>query len=326
MYINKKTNRENLISIIPLDFPLSIDLELTNHCNFSCSFCPIGEKDKYEEKVGFSKITYKDVEKIVNELKKNNIKLKTFRFSMMGESILHPEFDKISKLVGQSKISDYIELTTNGSTLSKKKILPIIENNINILRVSIYGLNENDYKISTKTHNKFDLIKKNLINLKEAINNYGYGPHIYIKSFESDEKRMQEFVKIFSPYADEIGFENGHEWEKSSDINKPFNSILEKKEKKKTCPFPFYKAVIHSNGELTFCCVDWTRSTSVGNIKKNSIYELFNSKKTNEFRRSLIEGKNLNKVCKNCEFFKLKNYSLDNIDDLTLDDFNNKYV
>lgn len=327
MYIKKKTNRENLISVIPLNYPISIDLELTNHCNFSCLFCPIGRKEEYKKKIGFSKLLYEDVVKLVRELKENNVKLKTFRFSMMGESTLHPDFDRITKLVSQSNISDYLELTTNGSTLSKKKIIPIIENKINILRVSIYGLNDKEYKKNTKTNkNNFELIKKNLKNLRDAISSYGYGPHIYIKSFENEKERVNEFIKQFSPYADEIGFENGHEWDNNSNIEKPSNSILDEKERKKVCSFPFYKAVIHSNGDFTFCCVDWSRSTSVGNIKNSSIQELFNSKKSNDFRRSLVEGKNLNKVCNGCEFFKSKNYSLDNLDNLTLKEFDNKYV
>lgn len=327
MYIKKKTNRENLISVIPLNYPISIDLELTNHCNFSCLFCPIGRKEEYKKEIGFSKLLYEDVVKLVRELKENNVKLKTFRFSMMGESTLHPDFDRITKLVSQSNISEYLELTTNGSTLSKKKIIPIIENKINILRISIYGLNDKEYKKNTKTNkNNFELIKKNLKNLRDAINSYGYGPHIYIKSFENKKERVNEFIKQFSPYADEIGFENGHEWDNNSNIEKPLNSILDEKERKKVCSFPFYKAVIHSNGDFTFCCVDWSRSTSVGNIKNSSIQELFNSKKSNDFRRSLVEGKNLNKVCNGCEFFKSKNYSLDNLDNLTLKEFDNKYV
>lgn len=327
MYKKNKIKRENLLSIIPLNYPLSIDLELTNHCNFSCSFCPIGNRSEYINKIGFSKIEYKDVEKIVTELKDNNIKLKAFRFSMMGESTLHPEFDKITKLVSESNISDYLELTTNGSTLSQKKILPIINNKINVLRVSIYGLNEEDYKYNTNTRkNNLQLIKQNLKNLKKQIEYYGYGPHIYIKSFESDKERMNEFVKQFSNFADEIGFENGHEWDNNSNMKIPAHSKLDLKENKKVCSFPFYKAVIHSNGDFTFCCVDWSRSTSVGNIKNNSIYELFNSELSNDFRRSLIEGKNLNKVCKGCEFFKSKSYSLDNLDSLSIKDFNKKYV
>ena len=40
--------RKNLAEILPLDFPLSIDFELTNKCNFKCTFCPESFKE-YEE-------------------------------------------------------------------------------------------------------------------------------------------------------------------------------------------------------------------------------------------------------------------------------------
>jgi len=303
--------RKNLAEILPLDFPLSIDFELTNKCNFKCTFCP--ESFKEYEELGFSFSQLNVLEKIINEVKSSGRKLKKFRFSMMGESLLHPEFDKFLKLAVDSSFTEHIEITTNGSVLSEKKIKTLLKSPPDLLRISIYGLSEDEYKLTTQKTNMFHKVQKN-IKLLRKLRGENNKPLIYIKFFSSDKKNTETFFQIYSSLADKIESEGMHSWTGSDEFEFPLTFTKSNKNDKMICPFPFYKVVIHSNGEFTFCCVDWKRETSVGNIKEKSISELFNGSNARNFRRNIIKGKDLPKPCIGCDFYKLDEYSLDNID------------
>jgi len=312
--------RINLIDTIPLDFPLTLDFEITNKCNFKCVFCPIGAEN-YEEKVGYNRVSIELLQKVIDEVNAKKRKLKLFRFSMFGEALLHPDFGDMLKLIKTSRISERIEITTNGSVLSDKKIINLLDNAPDIIRISIYGLNEEEYFKNTQQKGMFKKVVDNIQFLSSMKKKMKLGaPHIYIKSFETKPDRRELFTALFSEYADEIGYEDGHTWDGRVNATIPPNSFSSNVEKK-ICPFPFYKGIINSNGDFTFCCVDWERATSVGNFNNNSIEELFNGAAADKFRESIITGNDLPLPCSTCNFFQNPFFVKDNIDELTLDRF-----
>lgn len=316
-------NRVNLVDAIPLDFPLTIDFELTNKCNFKCVFCPIGAEN-YEDKVGYDKVSIGLVEKIINEVNERGTKLKVFRFSMFGEALLHPNFGEILSLIKEASIAEKIEITTNASVMGRRKIDALLSNPPDAIRISIYGLNENEYFRNTGKRGMFEKCMNNIQLLSELKKKSASDlPLVYIKSFETNPERKKLFSDLFINYADQIGYEDGHTWDGRVNATIPPNSSFSTVEKK-ICPLPFYKVIINSSGDFTFCCVDWQRKTSVGNLKRNSIYELFNGTESLNFRKAIISGDGLPEPCTSCTFFKNPFYVKDNIDDLSLASYEKK--
>lgn len=318
-YLRLAEDRIQLLDAIPLDFPLAIDFEITNKCNFNCKFCPIGAEE-YEKEVGYDQVEPEVLETIVQQIKASEKQLKVFRFSMFGEALLHPKLQEMLRCVKQSNIAERIEITTNGSTLTKKKVSHILESPPDLIRISIYGLDEIEYSQNTGTTGMFRRVINGVQNLANRKKELALSePHIYIKSFETDEERRRRFVHLFERYADELGYEEGHEWDGRVRMMAPAESEATVN-RRRVCPLPFYKVVINSSGDLTFCCVDWKRSTSVGNIKNNTIHELFNGSKAIKFREALITGADLPDACSRCSFFKRPFFVKDNIDGLTIED------
>lgn len=316
-YSHLADQRIQLMDEIPLDFPLAVDFEITNRCNFNCKFCPIGAEE-YEKDVGYDQVDLKLLEEIIHQIQQTGRQLKVFRFSMLGEALLHPGFREMLQSVKQSKIASRIEVTTNGSTLTNKKISHILESPPDLIRISIYGLSELEYYKNTGTEGMFRKVMDGIANLAERKKELDLSsPHIYIKSFETNKERRQRFVELFGGHADELGYEEGHDWDGRVKMMPPPGSE-HATSTKRVCPLPFYKVVINSSGDLTFCCVDWKRTTSVGNIKHNTIYDLFNGPKSMKFRESLITGINLPEACSSCNFFKRPFFVKDNLDNLTI--------
>mgnify|MGYP003136700561 CR=1 FL=1 len=57
----------------------------------------------------------------------------------------------------------------------------------------------------------------------------------------------------------------------------------------KFCHKPFEHFETHSSGKVSLCCFSWL-DRYVGNLNDNSVEEIFNSKSTQEIRRSILDG------------------------------------
>src|SRR5690348_10027439 len=93
--------------LFPLrDFPVNVEIEVTNECNFACPHCPRTVINR-SRGTGFMEMTVyrKVIEEVVG-------KVYQVQLVGLGEPSLHPEFDEIMKLLRDNKITTV--LNTNG--------------------------------------------------------------------------------------------------------------------------------------------------------------------------------------------------------------------
>jgi radical SAM protein with 4Fe4S-binding SPASM domain len=70
---------------------------------------------------------------------------------------------------------------------------------------------------------------------------------------------------------------------------------------KRICPAPFYMSSVAANGDVTICCVDWSWSSKVGNLRDQSLKDIWYGPALNEIRRKLLTGqRGAVKSCANC--------------------------
>ena len=63
----------------------------------------------------------------------------------------------------------------------------------------------------------------------------------------------------------------------------------------------WYSLVVNWNGEVTVCSVDWDTQINIGNVNRQSIGEIWNSREIKAVRRSQIEGEyTCYPVCSDC--------------------------
>jgi len=76
----------------------------------------------------------------------------------------------------------------------------------------------------------------------------------------------------------------------------------------KVCTHPFLGINFLFNGDALMCCSDWKRKIVLGNIRDNSILELFNGKILDDVRRNMIEGRYHEiESCRHCSLAGLSN-------------------
>lgn len=100
----------------------SIELDLVDYCNLSCSLCVRG-CDILDSKIPRKTMGLNDVKRFIDETKDINFRWKTIKL-VGGEPTLHPQlFDILNMFTEFKKICNFsLHLYTNGTTeISKNK-------------------------------------------------------------------------------------------------------------------------------------------------------------------------------------------------------------
>ncbi|MBF0383072.1 MAG: tetratricopeptide repeat protein [Magnetococcales bacterium] len=114
-------------------------IELTNRCNFHCTFCPsdIQVRAKGEMSLGL-------VEKLLKEIADKKL-AKTINLHQMGEPTLHSQIGEVLQLAVKHGLK--VDLVTNGSTLTSDKIDLLLNELWGNLIISLQTPNMESYKL-----------------------------------------------------------------------------------------------------------------------------------------------------------------------------------
>lgn len=76
-----------------------------------------------------------------------------------------------------------------------------------------------------------------------------------------------------------------------------------------SCVFPFMQLIIRPDGKISRCCQDALANTTLGDVSKETIKEVWEGHEFSDFREELInKGRNSIDFCKNCDSFGIVNY------------------
>lgn len=137
-----------------------IHIELTNRCNFSCTFCPMGKMTRRKEFIDPG-LACSAIDQIAELALTEKI-----TFHVMGEPLLHPAFFSILSHAKQRKVP--VGLTTNGALLTKRTIQRLVENNLHQIDISLQTPDRESFFLTRNTHIDFDAYCGKILDLLEA--------------------------------------------------------------------------------------------------------------------------------------------------------------
>jgi radical SAM protein with 4Fe4S-binding SPASM domain len=272
------------------NFPVCIDMELTNNCNLHCLFCPTGTDVSVRNK-GF--MTDEVFQKIISDIKGKKIGL---RFSRWGEPTLHPRI--INFLTMAKKDGHLLHLNTNGQLLNETFIEDLIKSGLDSIKFSFQGVDQKSYQEMRQDSSFIKLVEN--IKIMHKIRGEQMLPYIHISTtttYETDDE-IKEFKEGINPYCDLVTVGKTKlehiEIEKTK-LNKTQKELLSELKKKesmaeerlKKCPEVFGKVSIDWDGQITACCSDYNREMIIGDIKRDSLYNIFHNDIANTYRKIL---------------------------------------
>jgi len=256
-----------------------VEIETFSKCNRQCKWCPNSIIDRQSFQNYLLEELYL---KVLNELKDNPPKI--ISFSRYNEPLLDPiifkRIKQTKKILPKTKLS----INTNGDYLTPLILKKLYNCGLNNLNIQIYSnIIENEVK-------RYVIIL-NLNNLKIIFKN-------------QNKIEWQSYYKKIS-----VNFK----WQNFDKIGINRGGIITNYNKNKRispCIIPFNNIYIDYNGNVMPCCnlrSDWDlhKPFILGNIKQNTIYEIFNSFKAKQFRKQLNKWGNKTFPCNYCHFSEI---------------------
>lgn len=325
---NVDDNRQKLADIIPLPAPFTVYIEQTRYCNLKCFYCIHSTRD--DENGDFKRLGYElkhmpeeDYLKVIHDLQEfPQGTIKRIVFSGLGEPTANPLLPKFVKIAVDSKISDRVEVITNGLLLNEKMIDELIETKLTNINISIQGLTSEKYeKICGK---KIDY-EKFLTTLQYLYKNKK-NTRIYIKIIDEalDNKEDEKvFYERFSPMADRIYVEHMTQMQQSH------NSIKDKVDgtrnfygqpvngHRQVCAPAFYYLQVGCDLNIFPCPLPGlTKNIVIGNAKQNSLKEIWNGQRRKNILKNLLKFQKDKIIdCRECTCYDAVNDPNEYLDD-----------
>jgi MoaA/NifB/PqqE/SkfB family radical SAM enzyme len=324
--VNKKqhriqTNRTALHTVIPLHTPFVVYMDPSSTCNLRCKFCPTGERDVIGKTNRWMGMMDLDIyKKAVDDLSEFGTAIKTLKLYKDGEPLLNKHFVEMVTYAKASHSVNCIETTTNGVLLTPEKIDQIIAAGLDRVNISVYGLSDNDFARFSRAKIDFDTFLQNIRYL--YANRGNCIVHIKTTVGITDRDTADEFFQLFGAHCDSIDVENispfwpGYDFDDKYNlqINENLGTFAQTLEKKLVCPYLFYALAINSDGKADLCSCDWTHNYIIGDVTKQSLMEIWNSRTLYDERVLQLKSLRMNHpLCKDCH--EISYESIDNIDE-----------
>jgi radical SAM protein with 4Fe4S-binding SPASM domain len=312
--------RIDLASAIPLPGPMTIHVEPGNACNFKCTFCPESFADYREKAGGLHMLKVEDFATVVRQIDILG-RLKVMNMHMMGEPFANKNLEQMFKMAKQADIADKVICTTNGTLLRENRWQTVCESGLDYLRVSIYGCTQKAHEERTQSSVPLKTVIDNVRGLKTCRDSHGFTtPFICVKYVSSSPCEDHMFRLMFADAGDETHVEALHNWHDPEEKNLagiPTEELLSQPnfaKKKEVCPFPFYTLIIHADLQVGVCCVDWSKKTIVGNLRTQTLFDIWHGQKLRDFRLMHIRRRRSeNEACSNCTYLHTLTDNVDSV-------------
>ncbi len=249
---------DQLVYFKDVPIPSWIELSLIDSCNRKCVFCP--KSDSSVAPDTHQKMTMKLINKLTEELKRINYKGSTVLCGY-GEPMLHKDIYSICRKLAEAS---FVEIITNGDTLTKETIRKLYDSNVNKLLISLYDGPEQVSKFTTmadaaQVPKDFVILRNRWFDEKKD-----YGLKLTNRA-GTIKVGKQDSVETFSH-----------------------------------CFYPSYSVLIDWNGDVFLCSQDWQRRRTMGNIMLENLFEIWTGKVISKYRKDLLNGKRCNSPCTEC--------------------------
>jgi radical SAM protein with 4Fe4S-binding SPASM domain len=288
--------------------PMTVSIEPTTACNLRCPECPSGLRSFTRETGNLKEDFFrKTIDSIHN-------RLMYLIFYFQGEPYINPKFLEMVSYANQKGI--YTITSTNGHFLNDDNARKTIESGLNRLIISVDGTTQDTYENYRKEGNLETVLQgaRNVVKWKKQMQSST--PHIIFQFLvvKPNEHQIDDIYKL----AEEIGidevklktaqvydYENGNELIPTNEkyaryIKKADGTYSVKHSLINHCWKLWHACVITWDGLVVPCCFDKDATHRLGDLKKNTLKEVWQATRYEIFRKNLVKSREEIDICVNC--------------------------
>ncbi|GMV98959.1 MAG: hypothetical protein AMXMBFR84_00990 [Candidatus Hydrogenedentota bacterium] len=278
------------------DGPPRVQIQTQAGCNGRCVFCP--NEELLATDMPHGKMSWELFTKIIDELA--TMPPRRIGLYMMNEPLSDKRMPEFVRYVSEKIPSTKSQIITNGTALNETMAEALIDAGLKELKCSLQSLDpETNKQIMGYESTK---VIENCINFKKALKRKRSKLEFRVsmvvqKSNVDDIPKIRKFWDRHRVRLVTSALENrGGNIKAASEMN------IGEMKSMGNCIRPSRDLMILYNGDVPLCCVDWFRTTILGNVERQSIREVWHGDAVQRIRDGLREGDvtKLPDICRNC--------------------------
>lgn len=261
-----------------LPFPTNIDIEPTGLCNLKCIMCPQAFEEMPEDESQMINIGL--AKKVIDEAAANGVY--SIKFTWRGEPALHKGLVEMVRYAKSKKVPE-VQFTTNGTPYNEQKIRDLIEAGLDRIIFSLDGAKKETvekirvgikYDKVVETIKAFHRLRAELGRIKPFI-------RMQMVRMKDNAGEVEDFIEMWKPYADDIQI--GDVTDRGQGGNLAVGDQVAVGRQR--CAQPWQRMMVSPNGEVLPCCADWNKEWVIGDVKTQSLKEIWTGAKMEALRQ-----------------------------------------
>ena len=188
---------------------------------------------------------------------------------------------RIVEMIALAKESGFVDimLNTNATLLNEAISKKLIESGLTRLRVGFDGATADTYE-KIRVGANFEIVKSNIMNfvkLRNKLNTKIPIVRISCVHLSKNDHEIDDFINFWTPIADYVTVQRYRPHALTEERSRGKLGAGSKAIKNVKCSEPWERPYIRGNGDVYTCCQP-AYGPKLGNVKENTLQELWNSK------------------------------------------------
>ncbi len=277
------------------NFPLHLDIELAGICNLKCKHC--FQNGLITQLLGL--MEYNLFKKIIDQAVPKG--LCACKLQIRGESFLHPKLFDCINYAKSTGVLD-VQITTNGTLLDDERIEGVLNSGLDAIILSVDSYHQESFQRGHENNGYSDIEQSIQKLLKRRAQKGGSMPWVRLQTSiptadPALHKKTKRYIQNKFPLADL------HIINRMQNFREDENCYpdLQTNYKMLPCSYLLQRLAVYWDGDVTTCCWDYNCRFCLGNIKEQSIQNLWLSEKMDHFREIHRSGNRKSmRICKHC--------------------------
>ena len=303
---------DKMVNIRPVtvDYPVGLfNIELTNRCPMKCVMCPRTRNMTRD----LGDMAYDLFAKVIDELLSENPDYRGIHpvwLHHFGESLLHPEFDRFIKYAASRGVST--GLSINPIMLKNDINVRLISSGLNMLYISLDGHDDESFYRIRGVHGGYQKSYDNVLKFLDLKNQGRCKLTVTLSMIDMalNEESIEKTKSYWSQVdgIDNVLIKNFTTWNGSAeDVNMLAgrDHVRHDETDPVACAFPWERMTVMWDGSVVPCCNDYDKKLMLGNVRDESLAEIWNGKRMQSLRQEFNSNHVTNPLCQKCDKLRL---------------------
>jgi radical SAM protein with 4Fe4S-binding SPASM domain len=285
------------------DFPLFVRFETKFRCNLHCKMCVHGHPDLEKGYSYAGEMDFKTYCRLIDECAEHDCP--SIGMNHANEPLLDKDLIERVNYATKCGIMD-IHMNTNAMLLTEEMSKKLLDTGLTRLCFSVDALTPETFKKIRvdANYNKVMAYIDTFLNLKIKRNVELPATRVSLVLQEDNKHEVEAFCEYWVKKVDYVAIQRYvpiSPFDQEENDSRAHATSFSPKEGKQKCSYTWESLFIHGDGLALPCAAHRARKIAVGNIHKNSLYEIWNSPAMEELRKKHKEG-NLEglRLCPTC--------------------------